>query len=109
MPADIAFIDAFRQQELARKRRREMVTPVRKNMPHTLPVRFRRICRPWRNLVETVASQLTEGYSIARTRTHDLWHYQHRLIPKVLSHTIYVFINLLLGRSPLALDDLITH
>ena len=34
VPADIAFIDAFRQQELARKRRIEMVTPVRKNMHH---------------------------------------------------------------------------
>ena len=86
-----------------------MVTPVRNNMPHKLPVRLGLICGRWRKLVETVGSQLTEGYSIARTRTHDLWHYQHRLIGKVLSHTICVFINLLLGRSPLALDDLVTH
>ena len=109
VPADKAFIDAFRQQELARKRRVEMVTPVRKNMPQKLPVCLRRICSRWRKLVETVGSQLTERYSIARTRTHDLWHYQHRLIRKVLSHTVCVFINLLLGRSPLALDDLVTH
>ena len=109
VPADKAFIDAFRQQELARKRRVEMVTPVRKNMPQKLPVCLRRICSRWRKLVETVGSQLTERYSIARTRTHDLWHYQHRLIRKLLSHTVCVFINLLLGRSPLALDDLVTH
>ena len=109
VPADKTFIDAFRQQELARKRRVEMVTPVRKNMPQKLPVCLRRICSRWRKLVETVGSQLTERYSIARTRTHDLWHYQHRLIRKVLSHTVCVFINLLLGRSPLALDDLVTH
>ena len=100
VPADKAFIDAFRQQELARKRRVEMVTPVRKNMPQKLPVCLRRICSRWRKLVETVGSQLTERYSIARTRTHDLWHYQHRLIRKLLSHTVCVFINLLLGRSP---------
>ena len=100
VPADKAFIDAFRQQELARKRRVEMVTPVRKNMPQKLPVCLRRICSRWRKLVETVGSQLTERYSIARTRTHVLWHYQHRLIRKLLSHTVCVFINLLLGRSP---------
>ena len=109
VPADKAFIDAFRQQELARKRRVEMVTPVRKNMPQKLPVCLRRICSRWRKLVETVGSQLTERYSIPRTRTHVLWHYQHRLIRKVLSHTVCVFINLLLGRSPLPLDDLVTH
>jgi len=25
---------------------------------------------------------------------HDLWHYQHRLIRKVLAHTVAVFLNL---------------
>ena len=108
VPADKGFIDAFRQEELARKRHIELVTPARKNMKIKPPVTLRLICRRWRKLVETVGSHLTERYHIAQTRAHDLWHYQHRLIRKVLSHTICVFINLQLGRSPLDLDDLVT-
>lgn len=108
VPADKGFVDAFRQQELARKRHVALVTPARKNMTVQPPPALLRITRRWRKLVETIGSQLTERYSIARTRAHDLWHYHHRLIRKVLSHTVCVFVNLQLGRSPLDLDDLVT-
>jgi len=37
----------------------------------------------------------------------DLWHFQHRLIRKVLAHTVGVFLNLQLGRKPLDLDGLV--
>ncbi|MDT5121189.1 MAG: hypothetical protein QOC96_671, partial [Acidobacteriota bacterium] len=33
---------------------------------------------------------------------------QHRLIRKVLSHTVMVFLNLQLGRDPLDLDGLVS-
>ena len=99
-PADKGFIDAFRQQALAQKGV-EMVTPARKNMDAQPPVSLQRICRRLRKRIETVGSQLTKRYAIAETRTRDLWHYQHRLIRKILSHTICVFINLQLGRPPL--------
>lgn len=108
VPADKGFVDASRQQELARKRHVELVTPARKNMKVQPPLIVRLICRRWRKLVETVGSHLTERFHIAQTRARDMWHYQHRLIRKVLAHTICVFINLLLGRSPLDLDDLVT-
>lgn len=108
VPADKAFVNQFRQQELARRRQVALVTPARKNMKTQLPLAVRRACHRWRKVVETVGSHLTERYHIAQTRARDLWHYQHRLIRKILSHTICVFINLLLGRSPLDLDDLVT-
>jgi hypothetical protein len=107
-PADKGFVDTFRQQELARKRHVQLLTPARKNMKVQPPLSVKRIGRRWRKLVETVGSHLTERYHIDETRARDLWHYQHRLIRKVLSHTVCVFINLLLGRSPLDLDDLVT-
>jgi hypothetical protein len=107
VPADKGFIDGFRQENLAKKRHIELVTPVRNNMKTKPPVPVLKTCNRWRKLVETVGSHLTERYHIAKTRAHDLWHYQHRLIRKVLSHTICVFINLQLGRSPLHLDDLV--
>ena len=107
VPADKAFVDAFRQEHLAQKRHVELVVSARKNMLSQPPVAIIKMCRRWRKLVETVGSHLTERYHIAQTRAHDLWHYQHRLIRKVLSHTICVFINLQLGRPPLHLDDLV--
>lgn len=108
VPADKGFIDSFRQPILARKRHVELVIPARKNMVAKPPLDILKTCRRWRKLVETVGSHLTERYHIAKTRAHDLWHYQHRLIRKVLSHTICVFINLQLGRPPLHLDDLVS-
>ncbi|HZS08358.1 MAG TPA: hypothetical protein VFD58_26225 [Blastocatellia bacterium] len=62
----------------------------------------------WRRIVETVGSQLTERFGIARIRVRDLWHYQHRLIRKILAHTVAVFLNLQLGRDPLDLDGLVS-
>jgi hypothetical protein len=108
VPADKGFVDGARQQPLARKRHVELVVPARKNMSVKPPWAILKTCSRWRKLVETVGSHLTERYQIAKTRAHDLWHYQHRLIRKVLSHTVCVFINLQLGRPPLDLDDLVT-
>jgi hypothetical protein len=107
--ADKGFIDGFRQQELAKKKRVELITPPRKNRQVRLPDPVYQVSKRWRKLIETVGSHLTERYHIAHTRAHDLWHYQNRLIRKVLSHTICVFINLQLGRSPLDLDDLVAN
>lgn len=106
--ADKAFIDAWRQGELARRRSVELVTPLRKNMAVQLPVAVRRICKRWRKRIETVGSHLTERFHTAATRAHDLWHYQNRLIRKVLAHTVCVFLNLQLGRPPLDLNGLVT-
>ena len=106
--ADKGFLDEFRQEWLARKRHVELVVSARKNMKTKPPVSVIKACSRWRKLVETVGSHLTEHYQIAETRAHDLWHYQHRLIRKVLSHTVCVFINLQLGRPPLHIDDLVT-
>jgi hypothetical protein len=108
VPADRAFINQSRQETLASKRYVELVVPARKNMHMRPPIAILKACGRWRKLVETVGSHLTERYHIAKTRARDLWHYQHRLIRKVLSHTICVFINLQLGRPPLHLDDLVT-
>lgn len=104
---DKAFVDGWRQEQLARKRHVALVTGSRKNMSNQLPDHLRFISRRLRKRIETVGSHLTERFNVARTRAHDLWHYQHRLIRKVLAHTVCVFINLQLGRPPLDLDDLV--
>ncbi len=108
VPADKGFIDAVRQALLAERQGVIVITPPRKRMPTSHPPRVLKACQRLRKRVETVGSQLTERFAIARVRVRDVWHFQHRLIRKVLAHTVAVFLNLQLGRSPLDLDDLVT-
>ena len=106
-PADKGFIDAYRQALLLERNRIAVVTPVRKNMQTDLPTALLRFCRRIRKFVETVGSHLTERFGVDQIRVHDLWHFQHRLIRKILAHTVCVFLNMRFGRPPLDLDGLV--
>jgi hypothetical protein len=106
-PADKGFIDAYRQALLSERHGILVVTPVRKNMQTDLPKSLRKFCQRIRKYVETVGSHLTERFGIDQIRVHDLWHFQHRLIRKILAHTVCVFLNLIFGRPPLDLDGLV--
>ena len=107
-PADKGFLKLSLQQQLAQEQGVNVVTPRKKTMKTSLyPAQLVKACARWRKLVETVGSHLTERFAVDRIRVHDLWHFQHRLIRKVLAHTVAVFLNLTLGRQPLDLDGLV--
>lgn len=108
VPADKGFLDAFRQALLAQRHGVVVITPPRKGMttPHSPPLL--QLCARLRKGVETVGAHLTERFAVARIRVHDLWHFHHRLIRKVLAHTVGVFLNLQLGWPSLDLDGLVT-
>jgi hypothetical protein len=106
--ADRGFIDAYRQALLAERRGIIVVTAPRKRMTTPYSLTFLKLCARLRKGVETVGSHLTERFAVARIRVHDLWHFQHRLMRKVLAHTVGVFLNLRLGRPALDLDGLVT-
>jgi len=107
-PADKGFIDAVRQALLAERHGVTLVTPPRKRMQAAFAPAVLKVCARWRKRVETVGSHLTDRFGVARIRVRDLWHYQHRLIRKILAHTVGVFLNLQLGRKPLDLDGLVS-
>ncbi|MEJ7617918.1 MAG: IS982 family transposase [Pyrinomonadaceae bacterium] len=107
-PADKGFIDPFRQPLLYERYGVKIVAPAKSNMKEEHSPALLKFCRRIRKIVETVGSHLTERFAIAKIRVHDLWHFQHRLIRKVLAHTVIVFLNLQLGRDPLDLDGLVT-
>ena len=107
-PADKGFIDEYRHSLLLERHRILVVTPARKNMQSDLPKQLRRFCGRIRKFVETVGSHLTERFKIDQIRVHDLWHFQHRLIRKILAHTVCVFLNLIFRRPPLDLDGLVS-
>ena len=106
-PADKGFIDPFRQPLLEQRYGVKIVTPVKSNMTEIHPRALRNFCSRIRKIVETVSSHLTERFAVAAIRVRDLWHFQHRLIRKVLAHTVMVFLNLRMGRDPLDLDGLV--
>ena len=102
--ADKGFIDEYQQQLWCVRQPTQVVTPVRQNMASPAqPLPFIRQTKYWRKLVETVGSQLTERFQIAKIKVKDFWHYQHRLFRKILSHTVAVFLNLQLASKPLQL------
>jgi len=105
--ADKGFIDQYQQTILAQYQGIHVVTPPRARMTLTQPLCLVRACARWRKIVETVGSQLTEHFAVARIRVRDLWHFRSRLIRKVLAHTIGVCLNLQLGRQPLDLDGIL--
>lgn len=106
-PADKGFVGAVRHTLLAERHGVQMIVPPRKGMATPHPRRLLRACARIRKRVETVGAHLTERFAVARIRVHDLWHFQHRLIRKILAHTVGVFLNLQLGRDPLDLDGLV--
>jgi hypothetical protein len=107
-PADKGFIALPLQQQLAQEQGVSVVTPRKKHRKTSLyPAPLVKTCARWRKLIETVGSPLTERFGVNRIRVHDLWHFQHRLIRKVLAQTVAVFLNLKLGRQPLDLDGLV--
>ena len=107
VPADKGFIEAFRQAVLADRHGVFVVTAPRKRMTTPPSPTLLKACTRLRKGVETVGSHLTERFAVARLRVHDLWHFQHRLIRKVLAHTVGVFLNLQLRRPPLDLAGLV--
>ena len=80
--ADKGFIDRYEHTMLAQHQGIHVVTPPRARMTPTQPLRLVRACARWRKVVETVGSQLTEHFAVARIRVHDLWHFQQRLIAR---------------------------
>jgi hypothetical protein len=57
--------------------------------------------------IETVNGQLTERYRIKRTWARDLWHLCHRILRKLLSHTVSIWLTVRAGIAPLSFDRLV--
>lgn len=103
---DKGFVDRQRHRDLPLRRNILLLTPYRRNMAASPYATAARQTRRWRKRIETINSHLTERFCLPQVRAHDVWHYFHGLVRQLLAHTICVFLNLILGRAPLDLDDL---
>ena len=110
MLGDKGFLDPFRQTLLEDRYGTQLIVPKRKNMKdqtEKIDKTTAKFFRKTRKIIETVGSHLTERFNLNKIRVRDLWHFQARLIRKILAHTVAVFLNLQLGRKPLDLDGLV--
>jgi hypothetical protein len=58
-------------------------------------------------VIETAFGQLAGRFRAKPTWARDLWHLSHRMIRKVLSHTVAVWLNAVGGHPALDFDGLI--
>jgi Transposase DDE domain len=80
--------------------------PFKKRATDPDPAGSRRLTQlRWR--IETVAAQFVERYHLKRTWARDTWHLTSRLLRKVLSHTIGVYLCLARGHAPLQFAHLL--
>ncbi|MDQ3322193.1 MAG: IS982 family transposase [Acidobacteriota bacterium] len=110
---DKGFLDSFRHQLLADRYGTRLIVRLRKNMTEqnqeTFDKTTAKLFGKVRKVIETVGSHLTERFNLNKIRVRDLWHFQSRLIRKILAHTVAVFLNLQLKRKPLDLDGLVLN
>jgi hypothetical protein len=68
------------------------------------PAQSRRLSRPrWR--VETIPRQLAGRYHLQRVWARERWHLGHRIIRKVLSHTVAGWLYVREGLEPLRFSE----
>jgi hypothetical protein len=59
-----------------------------------------------RRRIEHAIGQLVERFDCRRVRVKDVWHLEHRLVRKILSHTVALWLNVRDGHEPLQFDRL---
>jgi hypothetical protein len=72
-----------------------------------LPAQVEKACARIRKTVEVVGSLLCSRFRVDHIRVHDLWHFEHRLLRKILAFNLLVALNISLGRPSLDLDGLV--
>jgi len=93
-------------EELAEQGGVSRLAPPRSRKKDPDPARSRRLGRVrWK--VESVNGQLADRYRAKRVWARDLWHLMHRVVGKILSHAVAVWLNVSAGRQPLRFHDLL--
>jgi hypothetical protein len=86
----------------------DLQTPLKKNMKDDRNQRFVSKIKSLRRIVETVIAQLIHRFHFTKVWARDQWHLISRLSRKLLTHTLGVFLNRKIGRSPIKFDGLLS-
>jgi hypothetical protein len=101
--ADKGYIDAAVQALLAWRNNLRLLTPKRCNQKEQLPAALTAAINHFRQIIETVNSQLVDQFHLQRNRAKCIGGLCARVIAKLTAHTVGIYLNLLLGRPLLAL------
>ncbi len=103
---DKGYLNAAVQGLLAWRNDLVLLTPKRRNQRVQLPEALTRALNRFRQAIETVNSQLAGQFQIERNRATSVTGLCARIQAKLTAHTLGVYLNCLLGRPLLALQDL---
>jgi DDE family transposase len=106
--ADKGFAGEQPRRQWLHQHQVDLVTPPHQRSKRIhWPKALRRWLAGLREIIETVNDKLLNTFRLARERPHDLTGFQARLAAKVGLHNFCIWLNLHLGRAPLAFADLI--
>lgn len=94
------------QADLAARHDLTLLTPKRKNQRDQLPEALTQAIHHFRQIIETINSQLVEQFQLQRNRAKSVSGLCARVQAKLTAHTFGLYLNYLLGRPLLALMDL---
>src|SRR5215212_4672463 len=103
---DKGYINGPLQARLAAAQELTLLTPRRRNQLVQLPEALTRAINHFRQIIETVNSQLVEQFQLQRNRAKSVSGLCARVQAKLTAHTLGLYLNYLLGRPLLALMDL---
>ena len=103
---DKAYLHAALQELLAWRNDLVLLAPTRANQREQLSAGLTRALTHFRQAIETVNSQLSGQFQIERNRAKCVSGLCARIQAKLTAHTLGLYLNCLLGRPLLALQDL---
>jgi IS5 family transposase len=102
---DKAYVSAKLADELRRCNHLRLTALRRKNQKEQLTSRMTQIINRVRQLIETVNSQLTDQLNIEKNLAYSFYGLCARLYTKLTAHTLCLYINRLLGKPVVSLDN----
>lgn len=106
MLGDKGYSNGPLQDALAARHALTLLTPKRKNQLAPLPEALTQAIHHFRQIIETVNSQLVEQFQLQRNRAKSVSGLCARVQAKLAAHTMGLYLNYLLGRPLRALMDL---
>ncbi len=103
---DKAYLNAALQDLLAWRNDLVLLTPKRANQRQQHPPALTRAIAHFRQIIETLNSQLAEQFHVERNKAKSVAGLCARIQAKLAAHTLGVYLNCLLGRPLLHLKDL---
>ena len=103
---DKPYLHAALQELLAWRNDLVLLTPTRANQRAQLSAALTQALTHFRQAIETVNSQLSGQFQIERNRAKCVSGLRARIQAKLTAHTLGLYLNCLLGRPLLALQDL---